>query len=70
LYGTFRGTLEDTAASDKRIIFALPIEFTDMRSRASLVRFTTTSLVARLVSIVNADVKRHFFSLVAHGVGY
>jgi hypothetical protein len=31
LYATFRGTLEDMAASDKRIIFALSIEFTDMR---------------------------------------
>lgn len=33
LYGTFRGTLEDIATSDKRIIFALPIEFTDTRKR-------------------------------------
>jgi hypothetical protein len=31
LSGTFRGTLEDIATSDKRIIFALPIDFTDIR---------------------------------------
>jgi hypothetical protein len=31
LYGTFRGTLEDIATSDKRIIFALLIDFIDIR---------------------------------------
>jgi hypothetical protein len=34
LYGTFGGTLEDIAASDKRIIFALPIDFTDIKKAA------------------------------------
>jgi hypothetical protein len=53
-------TVEDIAAPDKRLIFAVRIGFADTRMLRAV----------RLRSIDNADQQLHFLSLVRHVIGH